>query len=216
MRSQELHPITDGTVYPPLPRQAKIQGTVKLSVAVKEGKATVRVISGHPLLAPASSSALEKWPFDGVTDGDYRVNYVYELTAPDYEVVYRKRGDAIDRFFLRLFHHSTTTENKVCVDSKVSASVKVELVDGYPGATATIHGQVCDVLNVNMYDIARQASRFNLALSSRMRCRGTAKCGLKYTIPNHSKNELAAMTLAVMNASRLGPIASARRNTPVR
>ena len=146
---QELHPITDGTFYPPLPRQARIQGTVKLALAVKDGNAAVKVISGHPLFAPASKAAVEKWPFEGVAAGEYRVDYVYELTAPDYKVVYRKRGDALDRFFLRLFHRPTATEDKVCVDGKVSVLARVEPVDGYPGATVIINAQLCDVINVD-------------------------------------------------------------------
>jgi len=56
-------------VYPPLARQARIQGTVVLQVLIdKEGNVTnAQLISGHPMLAPAAIEAVKQWkyvPFD--------------------------------------------------------------------------------------------------------------------------------------------------------
>jgi len=52
-------------VYPPLARQARIQGTVTLRVVIsKSGDVlNIRLISGHPLLAPASIEAVKQWKY---------------------------------------------------------------------------------------------------------------------------------------------------------
>jgi len=52
-------------VYPPLARQARIQGTVKLEADIsKEGTIeNLRVISGHPLLIQAALDAVKQWRY---------------------------------------------------------------------------------------------------------------------------------------------------------
>jgi len=55
--------------YPPLARQARVQGTVKLS-AVIDTDGTVldlKVISGHPLLIPAAMAAVKQWRYKPTT-----------------------------------------------------------------------------------------------------------------------------------------------------
>lgn len=52
-------------VYPPLARQARIQGTVVLKVTVNkagEVRAT-EVISGHPMLVPSALEAVKQWRY---------------------------------------------------------------------------------------------------------------------------------------------------------
>jgi len=51
--------------YPPLARQARIQGTVKLEADIsKEGTIeNLRVISGHPLLIQAAIDAVKQWRY---------------------------------------------------------------------------------------------------------------------------------------------------------
>ncbi len=51
--------------YPPLARQARIQGTVKLSAVIsKDGTIQkLEVMSGHPLLVPAALSAVKQWRY---------------------------------------------------------------------------------------------------------------------------------------------------------
>ncbi len=50
-------------VYPPLARAARVQGTVRLEgILGKDGRVReLRVISGHPLLAPAALEAVRRW-----------------------------------------------------------------------------------------------------------------------------------------------------------
>lgn len=52
-------------VYPPIPRQARIQGVVKLNAIIGiDGRVTeLKVVSGHPLLAPAALQAVRQWVY---------------------------------------------------------------------------------------------------------------------------------------------------------
>jgi len=52
-------------VYPPLAKQARIQGQVKLSAIIsKDGTIQkLEVISGHPLLVPAALEAVKQWVY---------------------------------------------------------------------------------------------------------------------------------------------------------
>jgi TonB family protein len=52
-------------VYPPEAKQARIQGTVKLSTVIaKDGTvAQIEVIEGHPLLAPAAMESVRQWVY---------------------------------------------------------------------------------------------------------------------------------------------------------
>lgn len=52
-------------VYPPLARQARIQGSVILQVKInKSGDVeNVQLFSGHPMLAPAAIDALRQWKY---------------------------------------------------------------------------------------------------------------------------------------------------------
>lgn len=61
LQGKLIRPVTP--VYPPLARQARISGTVKLNATVgRDGKVReLKVISGHPLLAPAAIEAVRQW-----------------------------------------------------------------------------------------------------------------------------------------------------------
>jgi protein TonB len=52
-------------VYPPLARQARIQGSVILQAEIsKEGSIeNLRLISGHPMLAPSAIEAVKQWRY---------------------------------------------------------------------------------------------------------------------------------------------------------
>jgi len=52
-------------IYPPLARQARIQGTVVLKVRIsKSGDvANLQLFSGHPMLAPAAIEAVKQWKY---------------------------------------------------------------------------------------------------------------------------------------------------------
>jgi protein TonB len=50
-------------VYPPLARQARIQGVVRFNVTIgKDGHVSnITLVSGHPLLVAAAKEALQQW-----------------------------------------------------------------------------------------------------------------------------------------------------------
>ena len=52
-------------VYPPLARQARIQGTVRFNAIIgKDGRiANLTLVSGHPLLVPAATAAVKQWQY---------------------------------------------------------------------------------------------------------------------------------------------------------
>ena len=52
-------------IYPPLARQARIQGSVILQVVInKSGDvANIQLYSGHPMLAPAAIDAVKQWKY---------------------------------------------------------------------------------------------------------------------------------------------------------
>ncbi len=56
-------------VYPPLARQARIQGTVTLKATIDKSGAvhTIQLISGHPMLAPAAIEAVHQWQYKPYT-----------------------------------------------------------------------------------------------------------------------------------------------------
>jgi TonB family protein len=52
-------------IYPPLARQARIQGTVILKVRINAAGdiGDMQLVSGHPLLAPAAIEAVKQWKY---------------------------------------------------------------------------------------------------------------------------------------------------------
>ena len=60
-----LQLFTPSPVYPPLAKQARIQGVVKLNAIIsKEGTIEqLTVVSGHPLLIPSALEAVKKWRY---------------------------------------------------------------------------------------------------------------------------------------------------------
>lgn len=54
-----------GPVYPPLARQARIQGTVILRIVInKSGNVqSLQLVKGHPMLAPAAFEAVRQWKY---------------------------------------------------------------------------------------------------------------------------------------------------------
>jgi periplasmic protein TonB len=51
--------------YPPLARQARIQGTVKFTAIIGRDGAiqNLQLMSGHPLLVPAATEAVKRWRY---------------------------------------------------------------------------------------------------------------------------------------------------------
>lgn len=85
--------------YPPLPRQARIQGDVQLH----PGPKGVEVISGHPLLAETAMQSLKDLGKLSATEVD--VIYHFNIVDGDVRIIMTSRtvqkGDAFYRLILR-------------------------------------------------------------------------------------------------------------------
>ncbi len=75
---QEVKP-----AYPPLARQARIQGSVMLQAIIgKDGRIeNLRVITGHPMLAPAAIEAVKQWRYRPYTLNREPVEVETEITV---------------------------------------------------------------------------------------------------------------------------------------
>ena len=69
--------------YPPLARQARIQGTVLLQAVIgRDGSIeNLRVVSGHPMLAPAAIEAVRQWRYRPYTLNGTPVQVQTEITV---------------------------------------------------------------------------------------------------------------------------------------
>jgi protein TonB len=70
--------------YPPDAQDARIQGIVRVAVIVgKDGHVQdARLVSGHPLLAPAALQAVKKWVFDPFMRDGKPVRATAEVEVP--------------------------------------------------------------------------------------------------------------------------------------
>jgi TonB family protein len=90
--------------YPPLARQARIQGTVVLKVIIgKTGDVqNVELVSGHPMLAPAAVEAVKQWKYRPYllngepieVDTQVQVNFTLSDNPPAQGVVGDQPGGA--------------------------------------------------------------------------------------------------------------------------
>jgi hypothetical protein len=116
-----IRPNLDGFRYPALAHSAMIQGTVQF-VVKSEG---VQLLSGHPMLAAAAKSNVEKWATRYVSDGPLSATYIFRLRAgTGTQIVEAEEpiGNSFERFFLWLFHRPVTkrVKKEVCVHSEDS------------------------------------------------------------------------------------------------
>ena len=128
--AQELvQPNLEGFRYPVLARSARIQGTVEF-VVKSDG---VQLVSGHPSLAAAAKSNLEKWAIPHVSDTPLSITYIFRLADREFVKVDEPIGDRFERFFLRLFGRAVTrrvTEEVCQVPKDRPATYKNETSDG--------------------------------------------------------------------------------------
>ena len=70
--------------YPPIARQLRLGGTVKLeAVVAPDGKVTsVKVIGGHPVLVKAATEAADRWTY-AAGPKETHERLVFEFTRPE-------------------------------------------------------------------------------------------------------------------------------------
>ena len=138
-------------VYPPLARQARIQGTVVLSIVIsKDGEVRDRkLVSGHPMLAPAAIEAVKQWRYRPYISDDKPVEVETVVRVgfrmadgPESSSLMRSSPDPPPRLFKMV---------------RVSAGVMQGLLDHkvdpeYPADAKEKHIEGTVVLNVDIDD----------------------------------------------------------------
>lgn len=122
MTAQEAaQPNMEGFKYPVLARAARIQGSVEFMVK-SDG---VQLLSGHPMLAAAAKSNLERWAVPYAFRTPLSATYVFRLKEHATQIVEVDEPitGSFDRFFLRLFRRPLTRKIKQqnCIDSNESS-----------------------------------------------------------------------------------------------
>jgi TonB family protein len=140
-------------IYPPLARQARIQGTVVLGIVInKDGEVRdVQLVSGHPLLSPAAIEAVKQWR--------YRP-YVSDDKAVDVETVVRvsfRMPDGSETGSPRTSQQGTAPREGVPQLVRVSERIMQGLLEHkvdpeYPADAKEKHIEGAVLLNVNIDD----------------------------------------------------------------
>jgi len=83
----------DVAIYPPLARQARIQGEVRLEI-ITDGKSvvTATAISGQPLLAGAAEQNALTWRFEPHKPTKFTMTYEYKLSDGPAKIAWRSPG----------------------------------------------------------------------------------------------------------------------------
>jgi protein TonB len=70
-------------VYPPLARQARVQGVVVLEAVINKNGAigSLRVVSGHPLLNQAALDAVKQWRYEPTLLSSEPIDVITSVTV---------------------------------------------------------------------------------------------------------------------------------------
>ncbi|HKV76882.1 MAG TPA: energy transducer TonB [Candidatus Sulfotelmatobacter sp.] len=138
-------------VYPPLARQARIQGTVVLRIVIdKEGGVrNPEIVSGHPMLSPAAIEAVKQWRYG---------RYISDDKPVEVETVVRvsfKVADGPEVSTPVGSRQSSSPREGIPHLTRVSAGIMEELLEhkvdpGYPGDAKEKHIEGTVLLNVDI------------------------------------------------------------------
>lgn len=74
-------------IYPPLARQTRIQGDVRITLAIDgESVTNVEAVAGHPLLRKAAEDNVRTWKFAPHSASSFVVTFRYKLASGDVNV----------------------------------------------------------------------------------------------------------------------------------
>jgi len=108
--------------YPKLPRAAHITGDVRASFRVdRAGNATdIEIISGPPMLRPATEENIRSWKFEPPTSGDGTAKletvFRYRITLGCPETEIDKETSIVT---LRTFHNVEIATTALCTDDPI-------------------------------------------------------------------------------------------------
>ncbi|HYM74463.1 MAG TPA: energy transducer TonB [Candidatus Dormibacteraeota bacterium] len=143
-------------VYPPLARQARIQGTVMLRIVIlKSGDVSnLQLVSGHPMLAPAAIEAVRQWKYRPYlvngepVEAETTVQVNFKLAGePD-----PSAGDTPGGMLGGLLGGVATSGQRVPVAESVMRSLRIQKVDPvYPPIAIQegIQGEVLFDVRIN-------------------------------------------------------------------
>ena len=70
----------DVPMYPLIARTARIVGTVKVQVTVRDGNVvSTRLVSGHPILARATVENIQTWRFHPLVNATFTTKFIYRI-----------------------------------------------------------------------------------------------------------------------------------------
>ena len=134
-------------VYPPLARQTRISGTVRLHAIIgTDGKVQqLEVISGHPLLVQSALDAVRKWEYEPTSlngepaEVDTTIDVIFALNTGTQQPTSKTLGsglNASDPQFredvLRLIQSTGGMEHRAAAGGKIFESLRPELLRALP------------------------------------------------------------------------------------
>lgn len=106
--------------YPPIARQARIEGDVKLSFDVSaDGEPqNIRILSGHAMLSDHAIETLRGWRFH-CDDCRYRETFKHELVM-GFHVAHAECNSGITTFEYQFPAKATINQDAPCVETNIS------------------------------------------------------------------------------------------------
>jgi TonB family protein len=105
-------------ITPPLAKAARIGGTVKIHIVISpDGNvATTKLISGHPMLAPAAMQAVKEWKYKPFVEGGTAISVATDVEInfqggmPQSETEIRNKYFPLEEECRKLIHDGNFTE----------------------------------------------------------------------------------------------------------
>lgn len=148
-------------VYPPLARQALIQGLVVLSIVInKDGEVRdVKLVSGHPMLAPAATTAVKQWRYKPYVADDQPVDVAttvqvnFKIRGPDGDTPQGARGDWHLSLHPPQFVRASEGVMQGLLDKKVDPEYPVDAKEKHVEGTVVLNVDVDDDGNVGRVEL---------------------------------------------------------------
>jgi len=124
--------------YPPLAKTARIQGKVLLKVTIAKGGdvTSVKVLSGHPMLAPSAIQAVKKWQYKPFLVDGQPAEVKTEIEVPFSlgisEADYKKEQDASNAYFKQEDKCRSLIKAQQFAEAEAACKTGVDLAEKLP------------------------------------------------------------------------------------
>jgi TonB family protein len=117
-------------IYPPLAREARIQGTVILKVLISNAGdvKNLQLVSGHPMLAPAAIEAVKQWKYQPYLLNGEPVNVATTVTV-NFVLSDNPPRKVIGDVSVPLNPDAGSTEPRVRVSEGVMRALRIQQID---------------------------------------------------------------------------------------